>query len=140
MKKVHFGQSLPPPTNRMMMTTMAVMTMTMMTTSTRTKMGGLEGTNRLGGRAEQPITPLHTSNPKPTLHSRCPHATSVTLHFSVQSESSHEVIQRTLYKCTWRCQKNQQSSLLQWKQCMAYMLSRMEASEEKYGLAHSLIF
>merc|ERR1719237_859889 len=100
-------------TNRMMMTTMAVMTMTMMMTSTRTKMGGLEGTNRLGGRVEQPITPLHTSNPKPTLHSRCPHATSVTLHFSVQSESSHEVIQRTLYKCTWRCQKNQQSSLLQ---------------------------
>ena len=33
----------------------------------RMKMGGLEGTNRLGGRAEQPITPLHTSNPKPTV-------------------------------------------------------------------------
>ena len=78
-------------TNRMMTTTMAMMTMTMMTTSTRTKMGGLEGTNRLGGRAEQPITPLHTSNPKPTLHSRCPHATSVTLHFSVQSESSRHM-------------------------------------------------
>ena len=46
---------------------MMVMTMTMMMTSSRTKMGGLEGTNRLGGRVEQPITPLHTSNPKPTV-------------------------------------------------------------------------
>ena len=33
------------------------------------KMGGLEGTNRLRGRVERPITPLHTSNPKPTLWS-----------------------------------------------------------------------
>ena len=33
------------------------------------KMGGLEGTNRLRGRVGRPITPLHTSNPKPTLWS-----------------------------------------------------------------------
>ena len=67
---------------------MMVMTMTMMMTSSRTKMGGLEGTNRLGGRVEQPITPLHTSNPKPTMQFRRAHVTSVTLHLKFKTESS----------------------------------------------------
>ena len=44
-----------------MVTLMAMMMMV--------KMGGLEGTNRLRGRVGRPITPLHTSNPKPTLWS-----------------------------------------------------------------------
>ena len=51
-------------------------------------MGGLEGTNRLGGRVEQPITPLHTSNPKPTMQFRRAHVTSVTLHLKFKTESS----------------------------------------------------
>ena len=51
-------------------------------------MGGLEGTNRLGGRVEQPITPLHTSNPKPTMQFRREHVTSVTLHLKFKTESS----------------------------------------------------
>ena len=51
-------------------------------------MGGLEGTNRLGGRVEQPITPLHTSNPKPTMQFRRAHVTSVTLHLKFKTERS----------------------------------------------------
>ena len=48
-------------TLKAMITLMAMMMMV--------KMGGLEGTNRLRGRVGRPITPLHTSNPKPTLWS-----------------------------------------------------------------------
>ena len=42
---------------------------TLMAMMMMVKMGGLEGTNRLRGRVGRPITPLHTSNPKPTLWS-----------------------------------------------------------------------
>ena len=50
----------------MVMITLIVM-ITLMAMMMMVKMGGLEGTNRLRGRVERPITPLHTSNPKPTL-------------------------------------------------------------------------
>ena len=86
---------------------MTMMTMTMMMTSTRMKMGGLEGTNRLGGRAEQPISPLHTSNPKPTLHSRCNQCNFTFL--GGQYESSRHMRSYRGYQPLWRSEENQQS-------------------------------
>ena len=52
----------------MVIITLLVM-ITLMAMMMMVKMGGLEGTNRLRGRVGRPITPLHTSNPKPTLWS-----------------------------------------------------------------------
>ena len=52
----------------MVMITLKAM-ITLMAMMMMVKMGGLEGTNRLRGRVGRPITPLHTSNPKPTLWS-----------------------------------------------------------------------
>ena len=52
-----------------MITLMAFAMITLMAMMMMVKMGGLEGTNRLRGRVGRPITPLHTSNPKPTLWS-----------------------------------------------------------------------
>ena len=90
----------------------------------RMKMGGLEGTNRLGGRAEQPITPLHTSNPKPTVEA---------VYDIFMVEPSVHMVEGKPHIV---------HSTVQCMQCMAYVYSTMEASEEKSNIdaAYSLIF